>query len=133
MKAVYITDFGPPSVLQVKEAPLPEPGPGQIRIKVAATTVNFADIQARRNPGPRQPPFIPGLEAAGTIDALGPGARGVEVGQRVAAHSDGGSYAGYFGFPNSSVRSQRSAISTVFAIASGNARNSSCISPGDLK
>jgi NADPH2:quinone reductase len=76
---------------------MPEPGPGQVRLKVAATTVNFADIQGRRAQylGSRTPPFIPGLEAAGTIDALGPGVRGLEVGQRVTAHADGGSYAEY--------------------------------------
>jgi NADPH2:quinone reductase len=95
VKAVYITEFGPAETLQVREAPLPEPGPGQVRIKVAGTTVNFADIQARRNPGPRQPPFIPGLEAAGTVDALGAGVAGLQVGQRVAVHADGGSYAEY--------------------------------------
>jgi NADPH2:quinone reductase len=97
MKVVYVTEFGPPEVLQVREVPLPEPGPGQARIRVAATSVNFADIQARRAPYgiPRTPPFMVGLEAAGTIDALGPGVRGWEVGQRVAVHADGGSYGEY--------------------------------------
>jgi NADPH2:quinone reductase len=97
VKAVYVTAFGPPDVLQLTEAPLPEPGPGRVRIKVAATTVNFADVQARRAPyqPPRTPPFIPGLEAAGTIDQLGPGVQGLEVGQRVTAHIEGGSYAEY--------------------------------------
>ncbi len=97
MQAVYVTAFGPPEVLQARDAPLPEPGPGQVRLKVAATTVNFADIQGRRSQylGSRTPPFIPGLEAAGTVDAIGPGVSGLSVGQRVAAHADGGSYAEY--------------------------------------
>jgi len=95
MQAVFVTAFGPPDVLKASDAPLPNPGPGQIRLKVAATTVNFADIQGRRSQylGSRTPPFLPGLEAAGTVDALGPGVTSLEVGQRVTAHADGGSYA----------------------------------------
>jgi NADPH2:quinone reductase len=97
MKAVYVTEYGAPEVLKVQEAPLPEPGPAQARIKVAATSVNFADIQSRRAPyrAGVTPPFLPGLEAAGTIDALGPGVSGFTVGQRVAVHADGCSYAEY--------------------------------------
>jgi NADPH2:quinone reductase len=97
MQAVYVTAFGGPEVLQLSEAPAPTPGPGEVAIEVAATTVNFADIDRRRNPARAlaQPPFIPGLEAAGTIRALGPGVTGLEVGQRVTAHTDGGSYTEY--------------------------------------
>lgn len=97
MRAVVVTEFGPPEVLQLRDLPRPEPGPGQVRVRVSATSVNFADIQSRRapyRPG-LVPPFVPGLEAAGTIDAVGPGVRGWEVGQRVAVHADGGSYAEY--------------------------------------
>src|SRR5207244_2237832 len=59
--------------------------------RVAATTVNFADIQGRRAAYVigRPPPFTPGLEAAGTIDALGPGVTGFEIGQRVTAGANG--------------------------------------------
>ncbi|MEA2640164.1 MAG: NADPH:quinone reductase [Chloroflexota bacterium] len=97
MKAVQITAFGGPEVLKYQDAPTPEPGPGQVRIKVAATSVNFADIQTRRGGyrDTRPLPFTPGLEMAGTIDALGPGVTGLEIGQRVAAHADGGSYSEY--------------------------------------
>jgi NADPH:quinone reductase len=97
MRAICVTEFGGPEVLKLQEVPTPEPGPGQVRIKTAATTVNFADIQGRRAQymGGRMPPFVPGLEAAGTIDALGPGVQDFKVGQRVAVHADGGSYAEY--------------------------------------
>ena len=96
MQAVFVTAYGPPDVLKISDAPLPEPGPGQVRLKVAVTTVNFADIQSRRSQYivSRVPPFIPGLEAAGTIDALGAGVTGLAVGQRVTAHTDH-SYADY--------------------------------------
>jgi len=94
MKAVCVTEHGGSEVLQLQEVPTPEPGPGQVRIRVAATTVNFADS---RHPAytAGAPPFIPGLEAAGTIDVIGPGVQGLQAGQRVAALAGGGSYAEY--------------------------------------
>ncbi|MFN0071938.1 MAG: zinc-binding alcohol dehydrogenase family protein, partial [Chloroflexota bacterium] len=97
MHAIQVTKYGGPEVLELSQVPTPEPGPGQVRIKVVATSVNFADIQGRKAPyhTSAPPPFIPGLEAAGTIDAVGPGVSGFEVGQRVAALADGGSYAEY--------------------------------------
>lgn len=96
MKAIRVDQYGPPSVLKLVDMPVPEPGPGQVRIKVIATTVNFADIQGRRAPYVigRPPPFTPGLEAAGTIDALGSGVTGLELGQRVTAGANG-AYAEY--------------------------------------
>jgi NADPH2:quinone reductase len=97
MHAIQVTQYGGPEVLELSEVPTPEPGPGQVRIKVSATSVNFADIQGRKAPyhTSAPPPFIPGLEATGTIDKLGPGVSGFEIGQRVAALADGGSYAEY--------------------------------------
>ena len=97
MKAVVVTEWGAPEVLKLQEMPDPEPGPGQVRIRLAATTVNFADIQQRRAQyqGGRVPPFVPGLEGAGTIDKLGSGVEGLAEGQRVAVHADGGSYSEY--------------------------------------
>jgi NADPH2:quinone reductase len=97
MHAIQVTQYGGPEVLELSEVPTPEPGPGQVRIKVSATSVNFADIQGRKAPyhTSAPPPFIPGLEATGTIDKLGPGVSGLEIGQRVAALADGGSYAEY--------------------------------------
>ncbi|HEY3117954.1 MAG TPA: quinone oxidoreductase [Chloroflexota bacterium] len=94
MKAIFVTAHGSADVLQLREAPIPELGPGQIRIRLSATTVNFADIQGRRGryPTAPDPPFIPGLEAAGVI---GPGVAGFDVGQRVFCHAVGGSYAEY--------------------------------------
>ncbi len=95
MRAVVVTAFGGPEVLQYQEVPDPRPGLGQVLIRVAATGVNFADIQARRGRyhGEATPPFIPGLDAAGTIVAVGEGVHGLRVGQRVAAFPLGGSYA----------------------------------------
>lgn len=97
MKAIQVTQFGGPEVLKMVDIERPEPGPGQVRIKVAATSVNFADIMARQgryhNAG--NPPFIPGLDVTGTIDAIGPNTEGWQPGQRVIAFPPNGSYAEY--------------------------------------
>ena len=95
MRAMVVTAFGGPEVLQPREVEAPRPGPGQVQIQVAATSVNFADILARRGlyHGGAQAPFVPGLDAAGTIAALGEGVAGWQVGQRVAGMLSGGTYA----------------------------------------
>ncbi len=95
MRAVVVTEAGGPEVLRVEERPEPTPGPGQVAVRVAATSVNFADVMARkgRYHGAPPPPFIPGLDLAGTVTALGEGVRGLTAGQRVAVFPSGGSYA----------------------------------------
>jgi NADPH2:quinone reductase len=86
MEAIEVTDFGDRSSLTTTEREGPEPGPGEVRIAVEAIGVNFADIMQRRGhyPGGPQPPYVPGMEAAGTIDAVGEGVDR-EVGERVVA------------------------------------------------
>lgn len=94
MKASVITDFGGPEVLQVRDVPIPEPGPGQVAIRVAYAGVNFAETMARRGGlHSAQPPFVPGLEVSGHIQALGEGVEGLRVGQAVAALTGSGGYA----------------------------------------
>jgi NADPH:quinone reductase len=78
MRAVGITHFGGPEVLEIIELPLPRPGDGQVRIKVAAATVNPSDTAQRAGafgppPGRPDPPYVPGWELAGIVDAVGPG------------------------------------------------------------
>jgi NADPH:quinone reductase len=78
MRAVTFSQFGGPEVLGVSDLPEREPGPGQVRIRVAAATVNPTDLgfrsgrQAAQTPG-LEPPYIPGMELAGVVDAVGPG------------------------------------------------------------
>lgn len=97
MKAILVTDFGGPEVLEVREVAEPRPAAGQVRIKVAATSVNFADVKARHGQyhGAGSPPFVPGLDAAGVVDAVGDGVTDITPGMRVAAFPEGGSYAEY--------------------------------------
>jgi NADPH:quinone reductase-like Zn-dependent oxidoreductase len=89
MKAVTFSEFGGPEVLEVKDLPEPQPGPGQVRIRVAAATVNPTDMGFRSG-GQRaaisdlQPPYIPGMELAGVVDAAGDGAAW-QPGDRVMA------------------------------------------------
>ena len=88
MRAVGITRFGGPEVLEIVERPVPEPGDGEVRIRVAAATVNAADTVLRvGRHGPAdglEPPYVPGMELAGTIDAAAPGS-GWLAGERVMA------------------------------------------------
>jgi NADPH:quinone reductase-like Zn-dependent oxidoreductase len=87
MKAVRFHEFGEPDVLRLEEVDSPVPGPGQVRLQVAATTFNGVDgnIRAGRMQGPIPVtlPHTPGLDVAGTVDALGEGVTGLEIGQAV--------------------------------------------------
>lgn len=87
MRQVWVTKAGPPDVLQVREVPEPQPAPGEVRIAVEAVGVNFADIMGRLGLYPDAPriPFVPGLEVAGRIDALGAGVDPARAGQDVLA------------------------------------------------
>ena len=75
MRQIWITRAGPPEVLEVKEAPDPEPKAGEVRIRVEATGVNFADIMGRIGVYPDLPPMpvVPGYEVSGRVDAVGAG------------------------------------------------------------
>jgi NADPH:quinone reductase len=88
MKAVRAHSFGSPDVLIYEEVPTPLAGPGQIRIRVEAAAVNYADIMRRSNtayPFPTSLPYMPGSEVAGTVDQLGEGVAGPAVGTPVFA------------------------------------------------
>jgi NADPH:quinone reductase len=98
MHAIVITRPGGPDVLELRAVAQPEPGPGEIRVRVMATAVNRADLlqRAGRYPAPPGvPQDIPGLEYAGVVDALGAGAARWRPGERVMGLVGGGSYAGF--------------------------------------
>ena len=98
MKAIEVTKSGGAEVLQVVEKPRPEPGPGQILIEVKAAGINFADIMARTGtyPAAPRPPFVPGMEAAGIVAAVGEGVTSFKAGDRAAAIiGTSGGYAEY--------------------------------------
>lgn len=110
MRAVAITRFGGPEVLELVDKPVPVPGEGEVRIRVAAATVNPTDTVLRAGgrgiPG-QEPPYVPGMELAGTVDAIGPGAAW-RPGDRVMAITTprrprGGAQAEYVVVPAGSV------------------------------
>lgn len=95
MKAIQIHETGGPEVLQLLDSPIPQPGPGQVLIRIEAIGVNFVEIYFRKGVYKATPPFTPGTEAAGTVEELGPGVTGFKAGDAVASVSVLGSYAEY--------------------------------------
>ncbi|MEH0420896.1 NADP-dependent oxidoreductase [Streptomyces sp. B21-083] len=111
MKAIGVSEFGGPESLRLLELPVPEAGAGEIRIRVSAATVNPIDAMVRQGyvfVDDAEPPYVPGMEAAGIVDQVGSGVQtGVSVGDRVSviAVTSGthGAYAEYLVVPADSV------------------------------
>ncbi len=100
MEAIVFEEFGGPGVLRHETgAEVPEPGPGEVRLRVAAAGVNPMDWKVRRGlleaHFPTTFPAVPGIEVAGTVDALGEGVTGLAVGDEVFGWSRTGAYAQY--------------------------------------
>src|SRR5215510_7861538 len=93
MRAIQIQSNGGPEVLALADLPTPEPGPGQLRVRLAATGVNFVETYQRTGYYPMSLPYVPGAEGAGTVSAVGPDVSGVSVGDRVASVDLAGAYA----------------------------------------
>jgi NADPH:quinone reductase-like Zn-dependent oxidoreductase len=95
MRQVIIAGHGGPDRLQVREAPDPAPGTGQLRIRVTAAGVNFADVLARQGlyPDAPRPPCVVGYEVSGVVDAVGPGVAADWDGREVVAMTRFGGYA----------------------------------------
>jgi len=96
MKVAKVTDFGGSENVEIAEQEKPEPGSGEIRIEVKAAGINFADIMQRRGQyqGGPKPPYVPGMEVAGVVDAVGEGV-GREVGDEVMGFVEEDGYAEY--------------------------------------
>jgi NADPH:quinone reductase-like Zn-dependent oxidoreductase len=97
---ILISRRGGPEVLQLVDAPMPQPGPGQVRLRILATGVAFADVLMREGlyPGTPPYPFAPGYDVVGEINAVGQDS-GLTIGQRVAALTVTGGYARYMAVP----------------------------------
>ncbi len=101
MRAVVVSQPGDVDALEVVDRPVPEPGPGEVLIEVAAAGVNRADLLQRRgfyDPPPGESPVL-GLECSGTIAALGDGVTDLPIGTQVCALLTGGGYAEYVAVP----------------------------------
>jgi NADPH:quinone reductase-like Zn-dependent oxidoreductase len=97
VRAVEIRRAGPPETLEIAEAPMPQPGAGEARVRVHRAGVNFADLLARQGIYPDAPrmPFVPGYEISGVVDLVGPGVEGFRGGERVAGFTRFGGCASY--------------------------------------
>ncbi|MCA9876097.1 MAG: alcohol dehydrogenase catalytic domain-containing protein, partial [Anaerolineales bacterium] len=95
MKAIRVHQPGGPEVLRYEQAPLPEPGPGEARIKIEAAGVNYIDTYHRCGQYKQALPFTPGVEGGGIVDAVGEGVTAVSPGDYVAYVMHIGAYANY--------------------------------------
>jgi NADPH:quinone reductase-like Zn-dependent oxidoreductase len=88
MKRVIVDHYGGPEVVTVVEDEVPEPGQGEVRVRVLAAGVSFTDSQLRAGtyiPGGPKPPFTPGYELVGVVGELGPGCCRLRVRDRIGA------------------------------------------------
>src|SRR5258708_29585162 len=94
MRQIWITRKGGPEVLEVREAQDPVPKDGEVRIRVRASGVNFADVMARLGFYRDAPPLpcVVGYEVAGTVDAVGKGVSDERIGERVGAFTRFGAF-----------------------------------------
>lgn len=99
MKAIRVSHTGGPEVLELVDIPVPHPKPAEALVKVSVAGVNSIDAQFRDGRLRTPLPFIPGHEGAGVVTAVGPQARIVKVGDRVAWSGTLGSYAEYLAVP----------------------------------
>jgi len=95
MKAIQVSRFGGPEVLEVTDIGMPEPGPREMLVKAAANGVNYVDVYTREGQYDEPVPLILGLEGAGTVVSLGPAVSEFSLGDRVAWAVAAGSYAQY--------------------------------------
>jgi len=95
MRAIRVHEVGGPEVLRLEELPLPEPGPGEVLVRLQAIGVNFIDTYKRKGLYPVPLPFTLGEEGAGVVEKVGEGVVGVRPGDRVAFANVQGAYAEY--------------------------------------
>lgn len=99
MKVVQFSQYGAPEVLHLAEAPMPEPGAGEARIRIVAAAVNPADPKWRQGMfqsfAPVPLPHVVGYDVAGEVDAVGPGVAGLALGERVMVMLNAGTKGGY--------------------------------------
>ncbi|HZY65987.1 MAG TPA: quinone oxidoreductase [Rubrobacteraceae bacterium] len=99
MKAIRVNEHGGPEVLAYEDVEIPDPGPGEARVKLAASGVNFIDVYQRTGLYPRETPFTLGLEGAGEVEAVGDGVEELSPGDYVAFAGVPGAYAEYINAP----------------------------------
>lgn len=141
MRQVVIPRYGAPDVLEMREAPDPVPAKGEVRIRVRAAGVNFADILARLGlyPDAPKPPCVVGYEVAGRIDGVGTSVTGLNDGDRVVALTRFGGYADLvtvpaeqvFHFPDVLSDSEAAAVPVTYLTAALALYRMAALAPGE--
>jgi len=141
MRQVVIPRYGTPDVLELREGPDPVPAAGEVRIRVRAAGVNFADILARLGlyPDAPKPPCVVGYEVAGTIDGVGASVTGFHEGDRVVALTRFGGYADVvtvsadqvFHFPDVLSDSEAAAVPVTYLTAALALYRMAALAPGE--
>ena len=141
MRQVVIPRYGAPDVLEMREAPDPAPAKGEVRIRVRAAGVNFADILARLGlyPDAPKPPCVVGYEVAGRIDGVGASVTGFNDGDRVVALTRFGGYADLvtvpteqvFHFPDVLSDSEAAAVPVTYLTAALALYRMAALAPGE--
>jgi NADPH2:quinone reductase len=93
MKAIRVHEIGGPEVMRLEDVPDPQPGPGEIVVRLEAIGINFIEVYQRTGQYSMQYPYTPGREGAGIVTAVGDGVTEVRVGDRVASEQFVGAYA----------------------------------------
>ena len=122
MRAVLVERLAPDyGGVVLKEIPTPKPGPGEVRVRVRAASVNFPDLLMTRGEYQHKPPlpFIPGLEMAGEVDALGEGVEGFRVGDPVVGGARIGGFSEFAVTPAAGLRRKPDRLSFAQAAAFG--------------
>ena len=141
MRQVVIPRHGAPDVFETREGPDPIPAAGEVRIRVRAAGVNFADVLARLGlyPDAPKPPFVVGYEVAGHIDAVGEAVTGFHTGDRVVALTRFGGYADVvavpaeqvFHFPDELSDSEAAAVPVNYLTAALALYRMAALAPGE--
>lgn len=141
MKAWHVVEFGEPEQMEFAEAPLPEPGPGEVRIRNRAAGLNFFDLLLVQGKYQVRPalPFTPGAEVAGTIDAIGPDVTAFSPLQRVHGRVSSGGYAEFsiaradmtFHMPDSMSYEEGAAMAIVYQTSYLALKQRTVIRPGE--
>ncbi len=119
MRQIWITAKGGPDTLEIRQAPVPEPGPGMVLVRVEAAGVNFADVMMRRGLYPDAPklPAVPGYEIAGTVAGIGAGCDASLIDKPVVAMCNFGGYSEFVALPVGQVWVRPEGLDAVTAAA----------------
>ncbi|MGH9373923.1 MAG: synaptic vesicle VAT-1 family membrane protein [Vicinamibacterales bacterium] len=141
MRQAVIPRYGPPDVFELRESPDPIPSEGEVRIRVRAAGINFADILARLGlyPDAPKPPCVVGYEVAGRIDVIGHAVTGFHEGDRVVALTRFGGYADVvtvpapqvFHFPDALSDSEAAAVPVNYLTAAVALYKMAALAPGE--